>query len=179
MPGDQLSQSEQKALVNLRHRYFSLKEQFYDSIIPHYDSAENWYNFLARFKNELINFTNDLNMVSAVLAKEYLIAHFDITSFDTVVKAQGTSGFPIDIKTRSGERIVAVIKTIQPFKENDLDTQQIDTFKRDADKLRRANAKFKIFFVTDISTFDVLKKQIYQKYLWGIRIVHLPSGLEI
>ena len=103
----------------------------------------------------------------------------DVRPFDAAEKAQGAPGLDIDETTSKHQRVIAEIKTTHPYKEDDLGAQQIDSFKKDAAKLKAERAEHKFFFVTDRATFEVMKKRRYRDLFEGIRVVLLPSGEEI
>jgi hypothetical protein len=103
----------------------------------------------------------------------------DLLPFDAAEKAQGAPGLDIDVRTTSVARVIAEIKTTHPYKENDLGSQQDNTFRKDANKLRDQSAEQKFFFVTDRNTFEVMRKAKYRELFRGVRIVLLPCGEEI
>ena len=65
------------------------------------------------------------------MAKQYLNTNYGIDDFDAAEKPQGAPGLDIDIKTRSGQRIIAEIKTIYPYQSDDFGAQQKNSFKKD------------------------------------------------
>ncbi len=113
------------------------------------DNPVDWFGYLAQFKDELGNFDNQVSFVATLLAKSFLMANFDLITFDAAEKAQGAPGLDIDTKTNNGHRIIAEIKTTHPYKKDDLGANQIANFKKDAEKLHQGSSDVKFFFVTD------------------------------
>jgi hypothetical protein len=174
-----LTTNEQKAINNLRGQISRLVSFFSKYGPPLSDSPVDWYSYLAQLKEELGNVNNQISFVATLLAKTYLMANFDLYPFDAATKAQGAPGLDIDVETKTGQRIIAEIKTTHPYKENDLGANQLESFQKDAEKLHRTNADIKFFFVTDSQTFSIMNKTKYISMFSNITIVHLLSGAEI
>lgn len=174
-----LTTKEQTAISNLRNLITCLSSFFLQNKPPSSDNPADWFEYLAQFKDELGNFDNQVSFVATLLAKSFLLANFDLITFDAAEKAQGAPGLDIDTKTKNGQRIIAEIKTTHPYKKDDLGANQVANFKKDAEKLHQGSADFKFFFVTDSLTFEVMKKAKYRSLFSNITIVYLPSGEKI
>jgi hypothetical protein len=174
-----LTPKEQIAINNLRDLISCLTSFFSQNSPPLSDDSIDWYNYLVQFKDKLGNVNNQISFVATLLAKSYLMDHFDLIDFDAAAKAQGAPGLDIDAKTKRDQHIIAEIKTTHPYKDNDLGAQQIESFQKDAKKLHQANADIKFFFVTDSQTFALMKETKYRSMFSNINIVYLLSGEKI
>lgn len=174
-----LTSNEQTAINKLRDLISCLTSFFTQNSPPLSDSPVDWYDYLAQFKNKLGNVNNQISFIATLLAKSYLMTNFDLIPFEAADKAQGAPGLDIDAKTKSGQRIIAEIKTTHPYKDNNLGAQQVASFQKDAEKLHQAPADIKFFFVTDSQTFTLMKKTKYISMFSNINIVYLPSGEKI
>jgi hypothetical protein len=174
-----LSANEGSAIQELRRRLIRLASYLATKCPPQSDCPVEWYGFLAGLKDELGNLNNGVSLIATLLAKDYLVSRLSLAPFDAAAKAQGASGLDIDERTREGARVIAEIKTTHPYKADDLGAQQASSFKKDASKLRNTKAEHKFFFVTDSTTFEVMKKPKYRSMFDGIRVVLLPSGAEV
>lgn len=139
------------------------------------DDLSTWYKYLAQIKAILGNLNNDLSFVATLMAKRYLAEHHPIPHFDAAAKAQGVPGLDIDFATTDGQRIVAEIKTIEPYLPGDFGAQQKKTFRDDFPKLNAAQAAVKYLFVTETRSYDVLRRK-YAREIPGVRIVLLASS---
>ena len=54
---------------------------------------------------------------------------------------------------------------------------QKTSFIKDFEKLKKAQANYKFFFVTEMRAFEIMKKR-YAREIPGITVVLLPSGDE-
>ena len=158
-------------------RIDNLRRKLGESTLCDQDSIPQWYDFLSSIRSIQGNLSNDISFVATLLAKEYLNRKFAI-HFDAAEKAQGAPGIDIDLTTSKGIRIVGEIKTTVPYKSDDFGAQQAESFRKDFAKLRKAEASYKFLFVTDDSSFSVLKKEKYKQYLSGITVVHLRNREE-
>ncbi len=139
------------------------------------DDPSAWYKYLAAVKAVLGNLNNDLSFVATLMAKRYLAEHHSITHFDAAAKAQGAPGLDIDLATTDGQRIVAEIKTIEPYLPGDFGANQKKTFRDDFAKLNAAQASIKYLFVSEARSYDILRRK-YTHEIPGVRIVLLfPS----
>lgn len=168
-----LSEPENAYLQRAQLRLAELRCYLNDVRLTEASEVWEWFTALARIKDIQGNFNNDVSFVACLLAKQYLEMHFGVT-FDAAAKPQGAAGLDIDVLTPTGERLVAEIKTIVPYKRarNDLGAAQKKSFRADFTKLNNAQAKHKILFVTDITTFEVIKLR-YAKEIPGVKIVLL------
>lgn len=122
------------------------------------------------------NTSNDLSFLACLLAKSYLSKRLEISDFDAAAKPQGATGLDIDLITADGRHVIAEIKTTIPYSEakNDLGAQQKASFKKDFDKLNKAQADNKFFFVTDLKTYNIVKQR-YAKFIPGVEIILLTE----
>jgi len=130
------------------------------------------YQFLSRIKSAQGNISNDLSFVACLLAKRYLTTKHDVVGFDAAAKAQGAPGLDIDLKTTAGKRIIAEIKTTDPYLLNDFGSNQRTKFREDFLKLNKTPANFKYLFVTEQRTYDILQRK-YAGEIPNVRIVLL------
>lgn len=179
MTQDALSDNESKAIAATRQRVCQLARFLASNQPPDSDSACEWLDYLTRFKDGLGNLNNNIGFFATLLAKEYLVKTLAIPPFDAADKAQGAPGLDIDLRTANGRRVIAEIKTTHPYKLDDLGSKQLETFKKDAERLRSESADHKFFFLTDSETFDIMKKPRYRELFHGIRVILLPSGDEV
>lgn len=133
-----------------------------------------WYNYLNEIKGILGNFNNDISFVASLMAKKFLLAKHKL-SIDISAKPQGAPGLDINEQTADGKYVIAEIKTTIPYHENDFGSQQITMIKKDLDKLRNKKADYKYFFVTELKTYEILKRK-YSAYLEGIILEYLPAS---
>ncbi|HVS39086.1 MAG TPA: hypothetical protein VMS17_26240 [Gemmataceae bacterium] len=135
-----------------------------------------WFATLARIKEVQGNFNNDISFVACLLAKQYLEKHFGVTDFDAASKPQGANGLDIDVATPNGERVVAEIKTIVPYKaaNKDFGSAQKKSFRADFEKLNKTKALHKLLFVTDSMTYDLVQRK-YTKEIPGVQVVLLVA----
>ena len=174
-----LSPNERNAVGECRSRVRRLSAFFAANAPPESDEPQDWLAYLARFKDELGNVNNDLGLFATLVAEDYLVRVMDVRPFDAAAKPQGAPGLDIDERTKSGDRVIAEIKTTHPYTQGDLGAQQASTFEKDPKKLAREAAPHKFFFLTDAATFAVMRKPKYRNMFKGVRIVLLPSGEEI
>jgi len=173
---EKLTKKEYMQFKKIEQRIYLLATLLKSKSPPKDFEATTWYDFLNEIKNIQGNFYNDISFIATLLAKDYLVRKFDIQDFDAAEKAQGASGFDIDLLLNDGEQIVGEIKTTCPYKEDDLGAQQLESFMKDFRKLHKSNAKYKYFFVTERKTFDILKKTKYKQEISEIQVVLLTSG---
>ena len=145
---------------------------------PDSSNLELLYAFLSKIKNIQGNFNNDISFIATLMAKYYLLDKYAVQDYDAAKKAQGAPGLDIDIFLPNGDQLVAEIKTTYPYKQNDLGANQKEKFNEDFEKLKRSTAKHKLFFLTERTTFELLRKPKYFSSPIGIQIVLLPSGEE-
>jgi len=136
----------------------------------------SWFAYASEVKVVLGNFDNDVSFVACLMAKGFLLSHHRLPDFDVSSKPQSAPGLDIELVNEDGERIVGEIKTTIPYRPVDLGAQQKASFKKDFEKLAAEGALHKYFFVTDIRTFEVVRKR-YMNQLKGVTVVLLPQGL--
>jgi hypothetical protein len=149
------------------------------SFAPAEMSLPSLYAHLAQMRRIQGNASNGVSYVACLMAKAYLTAHMEMEPFDVGLKPEGASGLDIDAQTVDGQRVVAEIKTTYPYHQGgkDLGAQQKATFDKDFAKLNKAPAAFKYFFVTEQSTFEIVRAKHAHK-IPGVRIVCLTTGNE-
>ena len=138
----------------------------------------SWYYFLSEIKKAQGNIHNRIHFVGTLLAKQYLMSHFKISSFDTASKSQSAKGLDIDVYTERGERIIAEVKTTDPLKKNDFGAQQKDKILGDIKKLINETAHYKFMFVTEFETFWIIRENYFRSTSGGISLVDLVRGKE-
>jgi len=133
-----------------------------------------WYRFLSVIKLTQGNLSNDLSFVACLLAKRNLASNHGGVVFDAAAKAQGAPGLDVDLEAPDGKRIIAEIKTTDPYKADDFGSQQKTKFREDFAKLNKNVAEFKYLFVTEQLTYEILLRN-YAHAIPGVRIVLLTS----
>ncbi|MFQ5915929.1 MAG: hypothetical protein ACE5JS_22365 [Nitrospinota bacterium] len=141
-------------------------------------NPSSWYRYLSSIKGIQGNLHNSITFVATLLAKRYLMDRFDIASFDATAKPQGASGPDIDIHTTRGERIIGEIKTTVPLYIRHFGAQQEREILKDVNRLGQMTAEYKFMFVTEQSTFDLLKTPKYSSKILGVQLVELLSERE-
>jgi hypothetical protein len=170
----QLTSNEQNQLAAVERRQSELRAFLLEQQRPASDGPlSNWFAFLSAMKQITGNASNDLSFIATLMAKEFLCSRLDMAPFDAALKPQGAPGLDIDERTRSGERVVAEIKTTVPYLETDLGAAQKATFRKDFGKLQLAEAPHKFFFLTNTRTYDIVNRK-YAADLGGVSVVLLP-----
>lgn len=172
-----LSTHEHEMMKDIERRLNAMRVQLAKEI-PLLENSAAWYAYLAELKEIQGNANIDVSFVATLLAKQYLAKRFGLTSFDAAEKRQGARGIDIDVKFPDGRRLVAEIKTTNPYKVNDLGSNQQEEFEKDFFKLASAIADVKLFLVTDPRTFDLMKRPKYQSMLKQVTVVLLTTGEE-
>ena len=172
-----LSDGEKACCDQIAQRVTKLQNMLSQKFLGNRENPIEWYQYMSQIKAIQGNFSNDISFVATLMAKEYLLRHFEISQFDATAKAQGAPGSDIDVNTIHGKRIIGEIKTTAPYMPSDFGAQQRAMFKKDFDKLNRALADLKFLFVTEQRTFDLLKRR-YSHEIPGVRIVLLTTGEE-
>lgn len=172
-----LTSNEQNQLAALERRQSELRNFVLEHPRPASDgSLSEWMAFLGAIKAITGNASNDLSFIATLLAKEYLCTALDMEPFDAALKPQGAPGLDIDERTRTGERVVAEIKTTVPYLATDLGAAQKATFRKDFRKLQLAEAPYKFFFLTDPRAYEVVIRK-YETDLAGVSVVLLSSDI--
>ena len=167
---------ERDNLAALIDRLMRLRALLLDRATPtHETTLQEWHDLLRSLKAIVGNSSNDMSFIAVLMAKDYLCRTLPMRSFDAGLKPQGASGPDIDELTTDGRRVIAEIKTTMPYNGPDLGAQQLATFKKDFDKLNTAVAELKFFFVTERSTFELMKRK-YRSRIPSTTIVLLPEG---
>ena len=174
----ELTENEAISLQRTATRLDHLRAFLHDQRPPSVGtSPQEWFAYLAEFKAILGNFSNDLSLVSCLMAKDYLTDRLQLPPFDVAEKAQGASGLDIDERTTTGERVIGEIKTTTPYQKIRFGAAQITALRKDFAKLQANDAAHKYMFVTDVTAFDALKRG-FGAELQGVTIVCLSSGDE-
>ena len=178
-PGPQaIGSTEQRYLESVAHRLERLRGflDAYPIPAPEQNAAE-WFNFLNGIKRLLGNFNQSLDLTAMLLVKEYLTMKHSDVEFNTAGKSQGAPGLDIDVMTRTGQRIVAALKTLAPHHEHDFGSQQKSAVLRDFAKLAAARAEHKYLFLTAPEAFDVIWRR-YRQRVEGVVVVSVADGRE-
>ncbi len=173
----ELAKNEAVGLEQVAGRIDRLRELLATQQPPGNDaSPQTWFVYLTAIKTILGNSSNDLSFVSCLMAREYLGLLFtDLIPFDVAAKPQGANGLDIDAGTTTGERIIGEIKTTSPHHATRFGAAQITSLRKDFAKLQRLDADYRFMFVTDPTTFQLLKRS-FSTALPGVTIVCLTSG---
>ena len=149
---------ERREFDALRERLQRLVDALSAAPLPESD-VDAWFRILIQLRTIQGNASNDLSFVACVLARDYLCQHCDIAPFDVAEKPQNAAGIDIDVRTREGARVIAEVKTTVPYAPNDFGAAQASSIKKDLDKLRRADADRKFFFLTDARAHAVMHRK--------------------
>lgn len=171
-----LTIGESRYLEQLRTRLARLRSYLDEALLPADATPERWYRYVAEIRAIQGNVSNDLSFIATLLAKQYLSTRFAIVDFDASTKAQGAPGLDIDVRTAGGARVIGEIKTTVPYAgaRGDLGAAQKTTFQKDFDKLNREVAEHKFFFVTNETTYRLVRAK-YATYIPGVDIVLLVA----
>ena len=132
------------------------------------------FRFFNNIKEIMGNFNTDVSFISCLMAKDYLYGQFNLGNFDVSEKSQSAPGPDIEVYTVEGKKIIAEIKSTNPYKDNDFGSQQIDSLRNDFSKLKNSSADYKYMFVTNESAYNILNKK-YSAELEGIMLVLLEQ----
>lgn len=142
---------------------------------PSFDAPPlDWLAYLAETKRILGNASNDLGLVTTLLAHRYLERTLPMAPMDAAGKAQGAAGLDVDARTRDGARVVGEIKATVPYGGTTLGANQLASWRKDFKKLAAADARHKYFFVVDPEAFR-LACEDYPHLLPGVRVVLLTT----
>jgi hypothetical protein len=150
-----------------------LKNYLDNSDIYQTDNTGQIYKYLNEIKKIQGNLHNSISYVSCLWVKEYLQKKYNIDNIDVSSKAQGANGLDIDEKLDDGKRIICEIKTIFPYGKNDFGAQQKKSFRKDFKKLNETSADYKILFVTELKSFEILNKKYKNELNENVEIVLL------
>jgi hypothetical protein len=170
--------AERRRLEGIGERIASLRNLLNASPEPEPDAPTgDWFAYLSQVKAIQGNTDNLLAFVTTLMARDYLVRRLTVRPFDVAAKPQGASGLDIDTVTGNGQRIIAEIKSTVPRKGNRLGAAQVQTWRKDFDKLNRESAAYKFFFVSDRAAFDVAR-ELYAEEIPGVTVVLLTTGEE-
>jgi hypothetical protein len=81
------------------------------------DTSSPWefYSYLAKAKRILGNLNLGMSFAGNLMAKHYLTIKLPMIAFDAAQKPQGAPGLDIDVRTVDGQRVVAEVKTTDPY----------------------------------------------------------------
>ncbi|MDR3174367.1 MAG: hypothetical protein LBU19_08970 [Treponema sp.] len=167
-----MTAGENEQLANIISMVNRLKKFFDSSSIDKADNVRQIYTYINEIKNIQGNLSSAISYVSCLMAKEYLLENYNISNIDVSIKSQSANGLDIDEKLNDGKRIIAEIKTIFPYEDNDFGAKQKESFRSDFKKLNGTPADYKILFVTESKTFQILNRK-YLSELKNVKIVLL------
>jgi hypothetical protein len=173
-----LTSHELDLMKQIENRLARMCDLLSSKEFPSLEDTATWYGYLAEIKAIQGNSSNDVSFVATLMAKQYLAKRYGLQNFDATDKPQGAPGVDIDVQLPDGRRLVAEIKTTTPYMPNDLGAQQKTTFEKDFIKLANATADVKLFLVTEVKTFELMKKHKYRSQLRGVSIVLLTTNEE-
>lgn len=175
----ELAGRERQELTEVRARLAFIGEYLQAHGLPDLEvSPLVWYRLLAGLKEIQGNANHDISRVALVMARAHLMARLSMRPYDALAKHQSTPGLDIDELTLTGERVIGEVKTTSPCGANgDLGANQKKSFRDDFEKLITTDARFKFFFVTEVTTFALMKRK-YAKEIPGVHVVQLITGEE-
>ena len=170
--GMEMTVGEKKQLDSILLIMNNLKDYLNIKKINESENIREIYRYIVEIKNIQGNINNSISYISCLLAKEYLIRNLNLKNIDVSIKPQSANGLDIDEILDNGKRIIAEIKTIFPYGENDFGAAQKKSFMNDFKKLNDTNADYKYLFITEKKSFDIIMKK-YNYYIQNINIVFL------
>jgi hypothetical protein len=171
--------AEEKALSDIAKKIAELRMFLGKYELPADTSRlEGWYHFLNVTRSILGNFNNDVSTIATLLAKRYLMNRFPGLEFDACAKRQGASGLDVNVVSENGQRIIAEIKTVDPYNPTDFGAAQRDAFLKDFAKLANTVADHKYLFLTEPRAFEVIQNKYLQR-LASVTVVCLADGKEL
>ncbi len=172
-----LSIQEHEKMKDIARRLDEMRAHLSGEIPPLEDSV-GWFKYLAKLKEIQGNSSNSVSFVGTLLAKQFLANRYGLVDFDAAEKPQSAPGIDIDVQLPDGRRLVAELKTTDPYKEKDFGAMQRKNIKKDFIKLLKAEADIKLFLVTNPNTFRFMQKSKYQSTVQGITVILLTTGEE-
>ena len=171
-----LSDSERAALAGIQERVHGLTEYLRKTAAPSPTSPlADWLSFLAGIKSIVGNSDNDSSLVASLMARHWLCSRLQMRPYDAVKKSQNAPGLDIDELTLDGRRVVAEIKTTEPYQRNDFGAAQLASVRKDFTKLNAVEAGHRFFFVTTRRAFDVVRAK-YAAEIPLVTTVLLTTG---
>jgi hypothetical protein len=167
-----LTRNEKRQLDDVLQIISNLKNYLNENKPDQTNKIEDIYKYIVGIKNIQGNFSNSISFISCLLAKKYLLNHHKIKNMDVALKPQSANGLDIDEITDDSKKVVAEIKTIYPYGDNDFGAAQKASFRKDFDKLNNAKADYKYLFVTEEKTYEILNRK-YTNELKNVKIVLL------
>ncbi len=168
-----LTDKEQAYFDKIRNKTVKLNQFMSDNISPPTNDTLAWFKYIAKIREIQGNTSNDQSFLATMLAKDYLMQHYDLATYDAAEKPQGAAGLDIDERTQDGKRIIAEIKSTVPYGKKDLGSAQRTSFQKDFAKLRENEADHKFFFVTDQRTYDIVIKKYKSEEIPDVDVVLL------
>jgi hypothetical protein len=83
----------------------------------------------------------------------------------------------VDVRTPDGRRLIAEIKTTDPYLPSDFGAQQKQRFLEDFAKLKNTVAELKYLFVTEGRTYEILARK-YATQIPDVQIVLLSGSVD-
>ena len=170
-----LTEAERARCNEIMRRIERLQALLAAEMLGSPDNPAAWYKYLAATKQIQGNLSNDISFLACLMAKRYLAQQHGVSGFDASTKAQGAPGLDIDVRTIDGRRVIAEIKTTDPYLRVDFGAQQKQKFREDFAKLKKAPADLKYLFVTEARTYQILLAK-YAAEIPDVRIVLLNGS---
>jgi hypothetical protein len=174
--GMELSEQAKQSLQAVSQKLQQLAAFMARRQVPTPDTPlAEWFAYFADMRTISGNLSNDLSLVSCLMAQDYLMRTLPMQPFDVAAKPQGAKGLDIDAERLDGERVVGEIKTTVPHHGTRLGAAQITAFQKDFAKLAAVEAMHKFLFVTDATTLSLMTRR-YASQLEGVTVVNLANG---
>ena len=126
-----LTEAERARCNEIMRRIERLQALLAAEMLGSPDNPAAWYKYLAATKQIQGNLSNDISFLACLMAKRYLAQQHGVSGFDASTKAQGAPGLDIDVRTLDGRRVIAEIKTTDPYLPVDFGAQQKQKFRED------------------------------------------------
>jgi len=166
------SSGEQRALDALNRKLHALRD-----ILPVEGAGEPAEldavagNF-ERLRRALGNLDNDVSLLACLRAKRQLARLHGALECDVSTKHQNAAGVDIETRTPAGDTILAEVKTMRPVGPGgDFGANQAKQVRQDLERLRRSEARYKYFCVTDPMAVDALRRPRYASDVAGVTVL--------
>jgi hypothetical protein len=172
-----ITSNEKDYLDSIYDKLRRIKHHLNNDFNKNYLDYIDLYDYLFEIKKITGNIHNDISFIACLMVKEFLRINHNLLELDVAAKAQGASGLDIDKESTDGKRIIGEIKTTSPYKNNDLGSSQRKSFFKDFKKLENNTASYKYFFVTELKTFEIVKRK-YLNQIPNVKLVLLPDAID-
>lgn len=169
--------TEKEKFASIRDYIQSLRDFLNKNSLPPNTDITGQFAYSGQIKAITGNPANWQSFLSVMLAKKWLLQHYEIKDFDAGDKHENTRGLDIDIVTLDGKRIIGEIKTSVPVGQTNFGAKQKEMIHKDFQKLNDANADYKFFFMTDGRAYQYVTTK-YREEIPQVKVVLLIDATE-